>query len=314
MEQHTASEKATPKHEASSLSIAVLLCVAEGENEIAREAVRALSLSFAKHRLRFFIVDDASRSMIGADLAAFCSTLGHVATYQRLPRSLGFRGCPQRTCLGMNAAISCGEPFDLFIKQDPDALVIRNDLGDFVSDHCRDRGKMWGLTFTQRLRDRVLFVADLLPFGFRRKVYDGCIGRRWELRRTRPVWWFRFGWRALANGYRFSLAGGGFYIISMDLLYRMKQLGYLENATVDGHGFVCEEDLIANLLVLAVGGSVVDLNSIQTNWGDLAVGKDLNAEILINNRFYVVHPLKSNPSAKLCRQAIWSALDRRRGC
>ena len=287
------------------MRIAVLLCVCDSDATLAQDVVTTLCASASEHELRFFVMDDASKSHAGEKLAEHCRNLGKKATCTRLPQSLGFRGCIQRTCEGLREVASSGEPFDLVIKHDPDALVIRPDLGAFLAEHCRADDAMWGIPFTMRQRDRVLLMADLLPFGFRRRRKGQVIDRKWEPKRLYPVWWALAGLKALANGFRFVTPGGGFYAIAMPLVRRMVDHGYLASPRYDRHGFLtAEEDIIAGLLVRAVGGRVVDLGTLSPAFGDLGISRTPDAQVLRKNGHFVVHPLKATPEGLSCRREL----------
>ncbi len=290
------------------LRIAVLLCVCDSDATLAEDVVTTLCASASEHSLRFFIMDDASKTRAGERLADHCRRLGRKASCTRLPEPLGFRGCIQRTCEGLREVAHSQEPFDLVIKHDPDALVIRTDLGALLSAHCRADDTMWGIPFTMRGRDRVLLLADLMPFGFRRRRQGAKIDRKWEPRRLRPVWWFRAGVQALANGFRFRTPGGGFYIVAMPLVQRMVDRGFLARPRYERHGFLTtEEDIMAGMLVRAVGGRVVDLDTVSPRFGDLGISPTPDAKTLRKNGHFVVHPLKATPQGLACRRELLEA-------
>ncbi len=293
------------------MRIAVLLCVCDSDATLAEDVVTTLSSSASEHELRFFIMDDASKSHAGDRLAEHARRLGKKATCTRLPQSLGFRGCIQRTCEGLREVVASGEPFDLVIKHDPDALVIRTDLGAFLAEHCRADDAMWGIPFTMRRRDRVLLLADLVPFGFRRRRKGHLVDRKWEPKRLYPVWWFSAGVRALAaGGFRFTTPGGGFYAIAMPLVRKMVEKGYLDRPNYERHGLITtEEDVMAGLLVRAVGGRVVDLGTISPRFGDLGISRTPDAKTLRANGHFVVHPLKATPEGLACRRELLEAFN-----
>ena len=187
------------------MKLAVFLKVCEGEYDIDWDALMSLAQSCKGADISLFVLDDASQSQVGKRLADkfYEATLNPVDCLE-LPRSLGFRGSGQRAFLGLERIASSGEAFDIVVKIDADALVVRNDLGDFLEKSCPNRLGLYGAGNLMRWRDRLLYLMDYLPMGFNRALVDGVIQREWQLSRNYPVWWIDFGRRALLNGFRFT--------------------------------------------------------------------------------------------------------------
>jgi hypothetical protein len=289
------------------MQIAVLLTVCEGEYEIARYACMSVLRSTPGHTCWFQIVDDGSPSQVGhrlLDQLRDSDAEGHV---HRLGFSLGFRGCAQRTCEGLNQIARSGRSFDIVLKLDPDTLIIGGQqLGQFLDQYCCNPAEMWGSLHTMRKRDRVLFAADFLPLGFRRKAKGYVLTRQWELGRFRPVWWFRFGWRAVTSGrFRFRHPGGGFYILAADLVRKMHARGYLDSIYQGRHGFVSsEEDLIATMLCLAVGGRIRNFEEVRPGFAQLGYRTVSGGQSATNLNHVVIHPIKDTPDGQACRAAL----------
>jgi hypothetical protein len=207
----------------------------------------------------------------------------------------------------LNQIATSGRSFDIVLKLDPDTLIIGGQqLGQFIDQHCCNSAEMWGSLHTMRKRDRVLFAADFLPLGFRRKAEGHVLTRQWELGRFRPVWWFRFGWRAVTSGrFRFRHPGGGFYILTGDLVCNMHRNGYLDNIYQGRHGFVSsEEDLIATLLCLAVGGRIRNFEEVRPGFAQLSYRTKLGGQSAMNLNHVVVHPIKDTPEDRAFRAAL----------
>ena len=281
--------------------------VCEGEYDIAWDALMSLAQSCKGADISLFVLDDASPSQVGKRLADkfYEATLNPVDCLE-LPRSLGFRGSGQRAFLGLERIASSGEAFDIVVKIDADALVVRDDLGDFLEKSCPNGLGLYGEGNLMRWRDRLLYMMDYLPMGFKRALVDGVIQREWQLSRNYPVWWTDFGRRALLNGFRFHYIPGCFWYLGGKTLQKLKEVGYLSRDQ-SKYGFVFNDDLLLTTAVYAIGHPVVDLITVSQHWkGSMSMSE--NTLIVAVNHLdpYVVHPLKNNPKAWVRRRELKS--------
>ena len=136
-------------------------------------------------------------------------------------------------------------PFDFVIKIDPDTLLVRPGVGDFLATRCTGGRGVWGVTVPTRGRDRLLYLLDLLPVGFRRKQVGNDVQRQWSLSRLRPVWWGDIGRRALLrrrNPYRFRFAAGCFYAVGGESFRELAACGVFGRQVFGRHGFLTSEE------------------------------------------------------------------------
>jgi hypothetical protein len=115
--------------------------------------------------------------------------------------------------------------FDMVVKIDADACIVRKDLLPFLKATCAFGIGLYGELYPMRTRDRVLLLADYLPLGFARERHGDVIRRRGQLRRLFPVWWSDFGWRALMRGFRLEYVAGNFYILGGKTLRKLDAAG-----------------------------------------------------------------------------------------
>jgi hypothetical protein len=280
------------------MKLALFMKVCEGEYEIAWEALTSLAQSCKGADITFFVLDDASPSRVGKRLAdEFHDMTGYPVDCLELPQSLGYRGSAQRAFLGLDWIVSSGEEFDMVVKIDSDALVLRDDLGDLLKESCPNGVGLYGEGQTMRLQDRLLFLADFLPVGFKRQMIDQIIQRQWQLNRTSPVWWADFGWRGFLNGFSFEFIPGCFWYLGGKTLKKLKEVGYLSR-NQSKYGFVFNDDSLLTTAVYAIDHPVVDLVSLSPHWkGSTWMSESTPIEQVKSLRPYVVHPLKNNPKA-----------------
>ena len=287
------------------MKLAVFMVVCEGEYEVGWEAALSLLRSCKEHDLSLFFLDDGSPSHVGRRLGERLQAERVFPTeYIELEKSLGFRGSARRAFLGLQHIARSGKNFDVVVKIDADALVLREDLGDFIASACPDGRGLFGEQHAMRWRDRLLYVADQLPAGFNRQVIDGTIQRRWRLSRTKPVWWSDLARRALRNGFRFQYIPGCFWFIGGQTLFTLDAAGFLErDQTV--HGFVFNDDLLLTTAVLAVGHPIVDLATLTPSFGGtMGMSERVPLDEVIRRRPFVVHPLKNKPEAWKRREEL----------
>lgn len=264
--------------------------------DVAVDAVRGLILSLGgQHDLRFLFVDDASRNHVGDTLRHMCEDMGLDAHVIRLEEPLGYRDACVRTRVAIAYVADHWSDVDLVLKTDCDAIVVRRDLGTALGEWCRERVRpvCWGAVRPMRYRDRVLYIADILPAGFRRAMRHGQFRREWELRRWKPVWWSRWGWRAIRKGFRFRFPAGSFYILNAAAIRGLANAGRLAAVSPGRYGLmVSEEDVLVATLLLGIDGEVVDLSGVVPGWSQLSLGGAESLAIIRQQGAYVVHPIK----------------------
>lgn len=294
----------------ASPSVGVLLQACDGELEIGLEAVKSVINAFGTEGLFFQIIDDASTQRVGEQLAEHCVEQGAQAHCRRMDEPLGYRGIMIRALLGMRMLAERTPTLDYVVKLDTDTLVIDPNFGGFVKQQCQDTGGLWAVTQTLRKRDLLLVLADLFPFGFRRKRVGSMIQRKWQLSRLLPVWWTDIGLKALRTRQPINqIATGGIYIIAGPLLQRFKQRGYLDRDVSKRYGFVTsEEDTMVTLMTRVCGGRVIELNTLKPNLGITRIAPKTTAQELVDTGYMVIHPLKANERGNRLRSEITSIL------
>jgi hypothetical protein len=286
------------------MKLALFMKVCEGEYTIACEAMISLIESCLGTDMSLFILDDGSPSQVGRRLVEKSrETAVKSADCLELPQSMGFRGSAYRAFKGLDWIAQSGK-FDIVVKIDSDALMLRNDFGAFLKEVCPNKTGLYGLGRSVRDRDRVLYWADQLPIGFKRKNIDGVIQQEWQFNRTYPVWWADIARKALANGFQFHFIPGWFWFIGGETLKVLQQAGYLSRDQ-SRHGFVFNDDILLTTAVCAIDHPVVDLATRSTYWGKFQRLTAHSSPTLVKScQPYVVHPLKNNPTAWEQRRAL----------
>lgn len=287
------------------MRLALFFCVCEGEYEIAWEALVSLLRSCKQHEVALFILDDASPSRVGKRLAERVKSERDMPIECiELEKSLGFRGTAWRAFHGLAQIAKAARNFDLVIKIDADALVLREDLGAFIATACPDGRGLYGELRAMRWRDRLLYAADQLPAGFTREAVDGVIQHKWKLARRKPVWWADVGRRAFRNGFRFGYIGGCFWFLGGQTLATLHGAGLLDRDQAQ-HGFVFNDDLLLTTAVLGIGHPVVDLATLSPSFGGtMSMSERFPLDEVLRRRPFVVHPLKNNPEAWQRREQL----------
>ena len=280
------------------MRVAVFFACCESEYEIGCAALQSLLNGLDGDSVDLYILDDASPSRVGQristsiDLVNVCSVEHYL-----LPKSLGFRGTIQRTMIGLDWIASKPQEYDLVYQIDADALVLRNDLGEFFNALMLDRQGLYGVSYPMRKRDILLYLADLFPLGFSRRTVDGAIQRRWKFPRTKPTWWARFGWRAVLKGFRFRYIAGGFYVLGGRTLRALAESGILRKEQ-SNFGFMSSDDLLLTTIVRGINHNVVDLGIDSSEWSRaLSTSEKTPLQTILDRRLFAVHPLKNTKAA-----------------
>jgi len=279
--------------------------VCEGEFEIGLDALQSLVDSLGGYEIDVFILDDGSPSLVGQNIAKKL----HIDKIQAihhmdLPVSLGFRGSAQRAFIGLSWIHKSAKEFDVIIKIDADAVVLREDLGQHIQKALQDGKGLYGVEYLMRKRDRILYMADQLRLGFARKLVNGIIQRRWKIGRNYPVWWADIGEKARRNGFNYRYIPGCFWFLGPETLNALADAGYLDRDQ-SNFGFVFNDDLILTSATAAIEHPIVDLTKLSSAWlRSMGLSELEPIELIQAQQPYVVHPLKNYPAANARREEL----------
>jgi len=100
--------------------------------------------------------------------------------------------------------------------------------------------------------------------------------------------------------------GGSFQIIAGATLAEWALRGWLERRPLTGLGLVFGEDVMSNVLVMALNHPLVDLAELVPDWAcDMAIHPQKGgAEFIQANRYYLVHPVKGDAWGLRLRQEL----------
>ena len=289
------------------MRLAAFVGVYEAEAEIASITLDQL-VTLCRRRgvdLALTILDDASPSHLGDRLAQRLGpSLRRGIDVVRLERSTGYYGQIDRTLDMFRRLVESGLPCDYLLRLDVDLHFCRDDVGKLFDASLLPRRGIVGATIQMRYRDYVQVYADLAPFGFRRRERNGLREHGWELRRSRPVWFWRIAGRGIRNGFRGRFVAGPFQLIAWETLLEVYARGYL-SCERQRWGLIFGEDIMTNLLVLAAGHPVVDASAIIPDWScELFLPPSATAQDVRNAGYFFVHPVKDRPWANEIRRQI----------
>jgi hypothetical protein len=172
------------------MRLAIMTFVYEADRNIAIDLMDSVKRSIGEAEIDVFMTDDASPSHVGEEIATWCRAEGMNAVCFRDEESVGYRGAIERTLKLLRVIANKPEPYDLILRIDTDALVIRPGLGEALKKICTSRNGLYGVTHSMRFKDRVGLLIDLLPIGFKRKAVRGReIGHDYTLSRYSRVCW-----------------------------------------------------------------------------------------------------------------------------
>ena len=287
------------------MKAAVFFVVCEGEFEIGVDALQSLVDSLNDYEVDVFILDDASPSLVGRAIAKRINTKGiQTIHHMDLEASLGFRGSAQRAFIGLSWIYKSAKEFDVIIKIDADALVLRKDLGRHIQETLQDGRGLYGVEYSMRKRDKILYIADQFPIGLTRRLVNGIIQRDWRIGRAYPVWWSDIGKKARHNGYKYSYIQGCFWFLGAETLNALAEADYLDRDQ-SNFGFVFNDDLILTSATAAIEHPIVDLTKLSGAWLRSMGLSELEPIGLIQEQQpYVVHPLKNYPAANARREEL----------
>lgn len=287
------------------MRIAVLTFVYEGDRELAFDTFDSIVRSSPSVKFDFFFTDDASPSRVGDALVAWCHDRGFVARCVRYESRTGYRGAIERTLSLLREVAQSSEQYDLILRIDTDALVVRKGIAAALQEHCVDPTGLYGVGRRMRVRDAVAMLLDLLPVGLKRKRSDGVVERSYTLTRLRPVWWWRLGVRALFNGFRFKFPDGCCYVLGGELPSVLHRAGSLDLYRENRYGLITsEEDVIVAMMCRASGVKVHDLAAQDPTWSHMNWMRERVLDAPADSIPYVIHPLKATPDGLALRAQI----------
>jgi hypothetical protein len=285
--------------------IAVMTFTYEGDRAIAFDLLESLVASCKHAELDLFLTDDASPSHVGDAVKAWAAQRGIPAVCVRNERNQGFRGAIERTVQLLRTIAQHPKEYDLILRIDTDALVIREGIDLELAAACRDPMGLYGVIKYMRPRDRVGFVCDLLPVGLKRRSKDGFIERDYELRRLHPVWWWKIGVLGIAKGFNFGFVEGSCYALGGGVPRALLERGFLGAHSTGRHGLLTsEEDIIVTMMCRAAGLPIYHLDQHDRSWRDVNTLGSRVLERSVEEAPFVVHALKPNEQGAALRRKI----------
>ena len=294
-----------PERPASAPRLAVMTFAYEGDRRLAFEMLDSLVRSFDGEPFDLFVTDDASPSYVGEQIRAWGRARNIAVTVVRHDEKRGFRGAIERTVRLLREIAEQKHRYDLVLRIDTDALVIRPGLARALLAMAKDRRALYGVQRPMRGRDRIGLLLDLLPFGLRRCMNGREILRQTKLSRLRPVWWWRIGLSALLRGFRFRYVEGSCYAFGGEVPRALADAGLLQRHRADGHGLLSsEEDVMSMMMCRSLGLPFVATDAIDPTWKHVnTIGAGV-LELAPEAAPYVIHALKDTPADDDLRQRI----------
>lgn len=277
--------------------------VYEGDRPYAAQTLEQVLDSLALHELTVHIQDDASPSHVGGRLAEQFSDRVNLRL-TRIDQSLGYHGTAERTLSLLNALAAGSQTYDYILRVDPDIYLTSRKLARlFDEDLLPERGLV-GATNQMRRRDLALWLADLVPVGWRRRqLADGRMEHDWVMR-TAPVWWGDIGLHALKGGFRGRMVTGVLYALAWSTLSALHARGWLSRSR-QAMGLLFHDDLFLSTMVWALGHPVSDINEFIPEWkADLFIQCGTPVDRLRSRQLDLLHPLKDNAWAQSVRNEI----------
>ncbi len=277
--------------------------VYEGDRPYAAQTLDQVLDLLAPHELTVHVQDDASPSYLGSRLVEQFSHRVNLRL-TRIDQSFGYHGTAERTLSLLNALAVEGPTYDYILRVDPDIYLTSRRLARLFDENLLpDRGLV-GTTNQMRRRDLVLWFADLVPVGWRRRqLADGRMERDWVIR-TAPVWWSDIGLSALKRGFRGRMVTGVLYVLAWSTLSILHERGWLSRSR-QAMGLLFHDDLFLSTMVWALGHPVLDIKEFIPEWkADLFIQRGTPVDTLRSRQLDLLHPLKDNAWAESVRNEI----------
>jgi hypothetical protein len=280
--------------------------VYEKERAFAAHTLTQLLDVLEGHEVHVAVQDDASPSHLGQQLKDAFSARAPTRVI-RLHRSMGYFGTFERTMSFLHHATTWGDRYDYVLRVDPDISLGSPRMRDLFAPGRLPTLGMIGPTMTLRKRDLVLFAADLFPAGFRRRVRESGIDRKWELRRSSPVFWSDIGRRSLLRGFRGRIVAGMFQVIAWDTVLAMENAGWLSRPR-RGTGLMLQDDVLLSMMVVAAGHPLFDFEERLPGFrAEMFLGSATTAEEVRRRGVDLLHPLKDAEWANRLRTELEGA-------
>jgi hypothetical protein len=288
------------------MRLAIMTFVYEADRHIAFDLLDSVLRSCQDAEIDVFLTDDASPSNVGEKIISWCRNAGVNAICLRDEENLGFRGAIYRTVRLLKAIASQPKSYDVILRIDTDALVIRPNLGAALQQICTDRTGLYGVIQYMRPKDRLGFLLDLLPIGLKRDAQNGShITRTYSLSRFSPVWWWRIGVQGLLRGFRFGFVQGSCYVLGGDVPRKLQQQGLLNQYNAHQFGLITsEEDVIVTLMCTAAELPIYEVDQTDPTWRQVNSIRETVLTQPLDQIPYVIHPLKSIPADEELRTRI----------
>lgn len=288
-----------------SAKIAVMTFAYEGDKFIGFDMLESLVQSFGSTKFDLYFTDDASPSRIDLKISDWAKQRGITAKYIRYESNLGFRGASERTLALLTLIAEQPLTYDLILRIDTDALVIKQGIDQELYRCYSDRTALYGVLKNMRLKDRFGYLLDLLPFGLKRKSVLGRLEKNLTLTRIFPVWWWKEGILAIFRGFSFKYVEGSCYFMGGEFPKVLYEKGLLEKFQRHRHGLITsEEDVIITTLCYAAGLPLVETDKIDARWKLVNVLGERVVEMPNDQLPWVVHALKANEFGHALRAKI----------
>lgn len=288
------------------MRLAIMTFVYEADRHIAFDLLDSVLRSCEDAEIDVFLTDDASPSHLGNKIVAWCQEAGVNVICLRDEQNLGFRGAIYRTLRLLKTIANHPKTYDVILRIDSDALVIRPGLGTALQKLCTDRNGLYGVIQYMRSKDRIGLLLDLLPIGLKRRAQQGRrIEQSYTLSRFSPVWWWKIGIQGFMRGFRFGFVQGSCYVLGGDVPRKLLQRGLLHHYNAQRFGLITsEEDVIVTLMCTAAGLPIYEIDQVDPTWQAVnSIGSAVLSKPL-DQIPYVIHPLKPTAQDEELRTKI----------
>ncbi|GAB2516125.1 hypothetical protein [Microbulbifer agarilyticus] len=292
-----------------SVKIAVMTFAYEGDREIGFDMLNSLLRSFGNTKFDLYFTDDASPSRLDRDITSWAEQHNLVAKCIRYEENLGFRGAGERTLSLLKLIAQQPVDYDLILRIDTDALVIREGLDKELYRAFSDKDALYGVLKPMRPKDRIGYLLDLFPFGFKRKLDGHRLSKRFSFSRFSPVWWWRAGVSALIKGFKFHYVEGSCYFMGGNFPKVLLKSGFLDLFDKKKHGLITsEEDVLVTTLCRAAGSPLIETDNIDARWRRVNIIGKKAVEEPVDNLPWVMHALKATPKDAALRSQVHNTL------
>lgn len=285
--------------------IAIVTFTYEQDRHITFELLESLFLSFRTASFDIFLTDDASSSHVGDEVIAWARERGMNAYCLRDNERQGFRGAIDRTIRVLKLLAAHPVEYDVILRIDTDAWVIKSGLDEALLHACNDPGALYGVMSYMRPKDRVGLLLDLLPGGLKRKSKGAMILHDFAATRRHRVWWSSAGMKAFGKGFRFGYVQGSCYALGGRVPRMLEESGYLGTYDRNAHGLLTsEEDIMVTMLCHAAGIPIRELDRVDPSWKHINTIGERVLDCNERDTPYVIHALKADAYGTSLRKKI----------